>query len=99
MGLRLGHGVESPGLQVEEPGAVGNQLGHRVSQRDRVEWEVPRVASGDKESASTPGSQAAKELSPPVQIQSRAEAVIGGQGPSLHPFSLTSQAAGKGGWS
>lgn len=39
-----------------------------------------------------PGSQ-----SPPAQIQSGVEAVIGGSGPSLHPFSLTSQEAGKEG--
>lgn len=60
-----------------------------------VEWDVSRQASGDKEAARCAANPSRQ---PPAQIQSGTEAVIGGPGPSPHPFPLTSQAAKKEEW-
>lgn len=65
-----------------------------------MEWDVPGQASGDEKGGTKRALAhlAPDSPSPPGQIQRGAEAVIGGPGPSRHPFSLTSQAAGKEGW-
>lgn len=91
-----GHGLESPGLpgQNQGPASVpgrgtwrgGEPPGWGAEPPERWRWSRTRLGRrvGTK---SAPAHLAAGARQP---IQSAAETVIGGRGPWLHPFSLTS---------